>query len=136
MASAIDRLKSKENLPMTTIIKMNMLNGIKYDAKTDTYLIEASKAFNFIKANFDVEDKNAKKPDKRYLKVNRLIYGNYSFKALQLEPFKLLPENKPTEVKIRNAFYDSISGNHLRTEPKPKNEDRHKIMLLSLTESD
>lgn len=136
MASAIDRLKSKANLPMTTIIKMNMLNGIKYDAKTDTYLIEASKAFNFIKANFDVEDKNAKKPDKRYLKVNRLIYGNYSFKALQMEPFKLLLENKPTEVKIRNAFYDSISGNYLRTEPKPKNEDCHKMMLLSLAESD
>ena len=64
MASAIDRLKSKANLPMTTIIKMNMLNGIKYDAKTDTYLIEASKAFNFIKANFDVEEALLHKPFK------------------------------------------------------------------------
>ncbi|MDQ8937117.1 hypothetical protein [Acinetobacter rudis] len=66
-------------LPMHTIIKERLIQGMHYDYKTDEIKVAVGKVLNFVATYFEVKDRNKNKPEKRYLEFHGIAIGGFEY---------------------------------------------------------
>ena len=105
---AIGSINQQTNIPFKTFIKEKLISGVKVDLKTKEVVIDPSKAANFIAKFFAVNDRNAKKPELRYLEFNGIVVGNYQYLSIAKiqAPYLQVPE----EFQLGERIFNSMTG--------------------------
>lgn len=95
------------NLPMESIIRKSLLKGVRYDKKAKQIQIQPSKALNFFKHHFDVQEINAHKKH-RSLILKSLKFKDYHFTTME----NLFPSNisNIAPFHVFNKEYDALTG--------------------------
>lgn len=108
LTDAFESIHKNTSIPMKTFMKEKLVSGIKVDFKTKEVSIDPSKAANFIAKFFAASDRNAKKPELRFLEFQNIAYGNYQYLSIAdiQQPFKSVPH----EFQIGECIFDSLSG--------------------------
>lgn len=108
LTEAFESIHKNTHIPMKTFMKEKLVSGVKVDFKTKEVRIDPSKAANFIAKFFDVSDRNAKKPELRYLEFQNIAYGNYQYLSIAdiQKPYKFVTQ----EFQIGECIFDSLSG--------------------------
>lgn len=108
LTDAFESIHKNAHIPMKTFMKEKLVSGVKVDFKTKEVSIDPSKAANFIAKFFAANDRNAKKPELRFLEFNNIAYGNYQYLSIAeiQQPFKSVPQ----EFQIGKCIFDSLSG--------------------------
>jgi len=108
LTDAFESIHKNTHIPMKTFMKEKLVSGIKVDFKTKEVSIDPSKATNFIAKFFATIDRNAKKPELRFLEFQNIAYGNYQYLSISdiQQPFKSVPQ----EFQIGGSIFDSLSG--------------------------
>ena len=108
LSKTIKAVQDQTHLPMRTIIKENLIKGMRYDYKTDVFDITESKALNFLAAYFEVKDKNKNKPERRYLEFQGIAVGGFEYLSLKdLQAPHLIAKEK---FILNEKTYDAYSG--------------------------
>lgn len=108
LAKTIQKVQKKTHIPMKTIIKGNLIKGMKYDQVNDKFEIAESKALNYMSNYFEVQDKNKNKPQRRYLEFHGIAVGGYQYICLQSLQSDFV--QKYGMFTLGNEQYDSYSG--------------------------
>lgn len=108
LSKAIKQVQKTTHIPMRTIIKQNLIKGMRYDHTSDTFEITESKALNFLSNYFEVQDKNKNKPERRYLEFHGIAVGGYQY--LCLEGLQSASVQKQGVFTLGNEKYDSYTG--------------------------
>ncbi|WP_284087410.1 DEAD/DEAH box helicase [Acinetobacter nosocomialis] len=108
ITDAFESIHKSTHIPMATFMKDKLVSGIKVDFKTKKVSIDPSKAANFIAKFFAASDRNAKKPELRFLEFQNIAYGNYQYLSIAniQQPFKSVPH----EFQIGECIFNSLSG--------------------------
>jgi len=83
LCSTFKAVQKQTNLPMKSIIKANLIKGMRYDYALDLFEIDDSKALNFLATYFDVIDRNKNKPERRYLEFQGIALGGFEYLHLK-----------------------------------------------------
>ena len=80
-------------------------------------VIDPSKAANFFVRFFAVKDRNAKKPDLRYLEFHGIVFGNYQYliTAKKQAKYKIVSP----QFQIGQRVFDSMTGECVSDTPSP-----------------
>ncbi|TCB65875.1 hypothetical protein [Acinetobacter sp. ANC 4178] len=108
ITDAFESIHKNTSIPMKTFMKEKLVSGIKVDFKTKEVSIDPSKAANFITKFFAVSDRNAKKPELRFLEFRNIAYGNYQY--LSIDELQKSYKSVPQEFQIGGSIFDSLSG--------------------------
>lgn len=105
---AIGSINQQTNIPFKTFIKEKLISGVKVDFKTKKVVIDPSKAANFIAKFFAVNDRNAKKPELRYLEFSGIAFGGYQYLSIAKiqAPYLQVPE----EFQLGERIFNSMTG--------------------------
>lgn len=108
LTDAFESIHKNAHIPMKTFMKEKLVSGVKVDFKTKEVSIDPSKAANFIAKFFAASDRNAKKPELRFLEFQNIAYGNYQYLSIAelQQPFKSVAH----EFQIGGCIFDSLSG--------------------------
>lgn len=117
MTEAFTAVQQKTHIPMKTFIDQKLVSGIKLDMRTKKMVIDPSKAANFFVRFFAVKDRNAKKPDLRYLEFHGISFGNYQYLTTAKEQAKY--KNVSPQFQIGQRVFDSMTGECLSDTPCP-----------------
>ena len=117
MTEAFTAVQQKTHIPMKTFIDQKLVSGIRLDMKTKQMVIDPSKAANFFVRFFAVKDRNAKKPDLRYLEFHGVSFGNYQYLSIAKEQAKF--KTVPPQFQIEDRLFDSLTGALLSDTPCP-----------------
>lgn len=117
LTEAFTAVQQKTHIPMRTFIDQKLVSGIKLDMKTHQMVIDPSKAANFFVRFFAAKDRNAKKPDLRYLEFHGIVFGNYQYLATA----KLQEKTKTVSAQftVGERIFDSMTGACLSDVPCP-----------------
>ena len=105
---AYESINKNSSIPMRTIVKDNLITGLKVDYKTNKVKIAPSKAANFIAKFFAVKDRNAKKADKRYLEFSGIVYGDYQY--IYLASIQKQFREIPNVLLLGERAFDATTG--------------------------
>lgn len=117
MTEAFTAVQQKTHIPMKTFIDQKLVSGIKLDMRTKKMVIDPSKAANFFVRFFAVKDRNAKKPDLRYLEFHGISFRNYQYLTTAKEQAKY--KNVSPQFQIGQRVFDSMTGECLSDTPCP-----------------
>ena len=108
LCSTFKTVQKQTNLPMKSIIKANLIKGMRYDHALDVFEIDESKALNFIASYFDVIDRNKNKPERRYLEFQGIALGGFEYLHLKDWQGKHLVPKEP--LVMDGKTYDAYTG--------------------------
>ncbi|ATI38444.1 DEAD/DEAH box helicase [Acinetobacter baumannii] len=108
LCSTFKTVQKQTNLPMKSIIKANLIKGMRYDHALDLFEIDASKALNFLATYFDVIDRNKNKPERRYLEFQGIALGGFEYLHLKEWQSKHLVPKEP--FIMDGKTYDAYTG--------------------------
>lgn len=108
LSKAMKQVQKKTHIPIRTIIKQNLIKGMRYDPVSDKIEITESKALNFLSSYFEVKDRNKNKPERRYLEFNGIAVGGYDY--LCLASLQSAYVQKQGLFTLGNEKYDSYTG--------------------------
>ena len=108
LCSTFKTVQKQTNLPMKSIIKANLIKGMRYDHALDVFEIDESKALNFLASYFDVIDRNKNKPERRYLEFQGIAIGGFEYLHLKEWQSKHLVPKEP--LIIDGKTYDAYTG--------------------------
>lgn len=117
MTEAFTAVQQKTHIPMKTFIDQKLVAGIKLDMRTKKMVIDPSKAANFFVRFFAVKDRNAKKPDLRYLEFHGIVFGNYQYLTTAKKQAKY--KNVSPQFQIGQRIFDSMTGECMSDTPCP-----------------
>ncbi len=118
LAKAMEKVQKTTHIPMRTIIKQNLIKGMRYDQVNDKFDIAESKALNFFSSYFEVKDKNKNKPELRYLEFHGIAVGGYQY--LCLESLQSAFVQEYGLFQLGNEKYDSYTGKQQQTRSPEK----------------
>ena len=102
---------------MKTFLDQKLVSGMKLDMRTKQMVIDPSKAANFFVRFFAVKDRNAKKPDLRYLEFHGIVFGNYQYLTTAKKQAKY--KNVSPQFQIGQRVFDSMTGECVSDTPSP-----------------
>ncbi|UIJ77446.1 DEAD/DEAH box helicase [Acinetobacter sp. SH20PTE14] len=108
LQKAINKVQKKTHIPMRTIIRENLIKGMKYDDVRDEFEISESKALNYFSNYFELKDKNKNKPKQRYLEFHGIAVGGYQY--ICLESLQANFVEKHDVFTLGDERYDSYTG--------------------------
>ncbi|MDC5040452.1 DEAD/DEAH box helicase [Acinetobacter baumannii] len=108
LCSTFKTVQKQTNLPMKSIIKANLIKGMRYDHALDVFEIDESKALNFLATYFDVIDRNKNKPERRYLEFQGIALGGFEYLHLKDWQNKHLVPKEP--FIMDGKTYDAYTG--------------------------
>lgn len=108
LCSTFKAVQKQTNFPMKSIIKANLIKGMKYDSVSGSYMIDDSKALNFLATYFDVIDRNKNKPERRYLEFQGIALGGFEYLHLNDWQGKHLVPKEP--FIMDGKTYDAYTG--------------------------
>ncbi len=108
LCSTFKAVQKQTNLPMKSIIKANLIKGMRYDYALDLFEIDESKALNFLATYFDVIDRNKNKPERRYLEFQGIALGGFEYLHLKDWQNKHLVPKEP--FIMDGKTYDAYTG--------------------------
>ena len=117
ITDAFTAVQKKTHIPMKTFLDQKLVSGVKLDPKTKKMVIDPSKAANFFVRFFAVKDRNAKKPDLRYLEFHGIVFGNYQYLITAKKQAKY--KNVSPQFQIGQRVFDSMTGECLSDTPCP-----------------
>lgn len=117
ITDAFTAVQKKTNIPMKTFLDQKLVSGMKLDMRTKQMVIDPSKAANFFVRFFAVKDRNAKKPDLRYLEFHGIVFGNYQYliTAKKQAKYKIVSP----QFQIGQRVFDSMTGECVSDTPCP-----------------
>lgn len=117
MTDAFTAVQKQTHIPMKTFLDQKLVSGVKLDPKTKKMVIDPSKAANFFVRFFAVKDRNAKKPDLRYLEFHGIVFGNYQYltTAKKQAKYKIVSP----QFQIGQRVFDSMTGECVSDTPCP-----------------
>ncbi|WP_104490223.1 DEAD/DEAH box helicase family protein [Acinetobacter indicus] len=117
ITDAFTAVQKKTHIPMKTFLDQKLVSGVKLDPKTKKMVIDPSKAANFFVRFFAVKDRNAKKPDLRYLEFHGIVFGNYQYliTAKKQAKYKIVSP----QFQIGQRVFDSMTGECVSDTPCP-----------------
>lgn len=130
LIQSIKSVQKNSHIPMKTIIKQKLIQGLQYDYERGDINVTETKALNYIAKYFYVEDKNRKQAAKRYLNVLGVGVGGYDY--VSLSKYSLLDEATVATIHIKGCEYDNYTGSVIVN--SEKNERKQKKMLTALYE--
>ncbi|QGM27849.1 DEAD/DEAH box helicase [Acinetobacter towneri] len=117
MTDAFTAIQKKQRIPMKTFLDQKLVSGMKLDMRTKQMVIDPSKAANFFVRFFAVKDRNAKKPDLRYLEFHGIVFGNYQYLTTAKKQAKY--KNVSPQFQIGQRVFDSMTGECVSDTPSP-----------------
>lgn len=105
---AFESISKNSSVPMLSIVKRKLISGLKINYKTKEVEIDPSKAANFIAKYFAVKDRNAKKPEKRFLEFTGIVYGDYQY--ISIASFQKQFRDIPNVLVLGNRTFDATTG--------------------------
>lgn len=101
-------VQKQTNLPMKSIIKANLIKGMRYDHVSDLFEIDDGKALNFLATYFEVIDRNKNKPERRYLEFHGIALGGFEYIHLKAWQGRHLNLQEP--FSMNGKTYDAYTG--------------------------